>query len=93
MTGSPPPHSALISAIASSSARTAAPGVSRGMPSWGIMSQIAPAPIPRMTRPPDSADSELIVRASAGAGRVGRLVTITAPEIVLVRPSRNPTAE
>jgi hypothetical protein len=75
--------------MASSMARTAAPRSSRGTPSFTIMAQIAPAPIPTTTRSPDSADSEVIVRASTGAGRDGRLVTVTAPAIRPVRPSRN----
>src|SRR5947209_16170192 len=52
-------------------ARTAAPPPSRGMPSLVIMSQIAPAPMPKMTRLPDSADSEVSVRASQVAASRG----------------------
>lgn len=78
--------------IASAIARTAAPPSSRGMPSFTIMSQIAPVPMPRMTRPPDSADSEVSVRASTGAGRLGRLVTVTMPVMRSVWPSRNPVS-
>ena len=44
------------------------------------------------TRPPDSADSEVMVRASTGAGRLARFVTLTMPAIRVVRPSRNPSA-
>ena len=73
-------------------ARTAAPPSRRGTPSFTIMSQIAPAPMPRMTRPPDSADSEVSVRASTGAGRLGRLVTVTMPVMRSVWPSRNPVS-
>ena len=65
------------------------------MPSFTIMSQIAPAPMPRMTRPPDSADSADSadsVRARTGAGRLGRLVTVTMPVMRSVRPSRNPVS-
>ena len=78
--------------IASSMARTAAPGSRRGTPSLVIMSHSAPAPSPSTTRPPDSADSEVMVRASTGAGRLARLVTLTMPAIRVVRPSRNPSA-
>ena len=74
-----PPDSARTSVIASAMARTAAPPSSRGTPSFTIMSQIAPATPPRMTRPPDSADSEVSVRASTGAGRLGRSVMVTMP--------------
>ena len=73
-------------------ARTAAPPSRRGTPSLVIMSQIAPAPMPRMTRPPDSADSAVSVRASTGAGRLGRLVTVTMPVMRSVWPSRNPVS-
>ena len=56
------------------------------------MSQIAPAPMPSRSRPPDSVDSDVIVRASTGAGRLGRLVTVTMPAIRSVRPRRNETS-
>jgi len=70
-------------------ARTADPPSSRGTPSFSIMSQIAPAPMPSRIRPPDSVDSDVIVRASTGAGRLGRLVTVTRPAIRSVWPRRN----
>jgi hypothetical protein len=45
-----------------------------------------------MTRPPDRADSEVSVRASTGAGRLGRLVMVTMPVMRSVWPSRNPVS-
>ncbi len=48
--------------------------------------------MPSTTRPPDSADSEVTARASIGAGRLGRLVTLAKPLIRPVRPSRKPSA-
>jgi hypothetical protein len=46
--------------------------------------------LPGMTRPPDSADSEVSVRARTGAGRLGRLVVVTMPVMRTPWPSRNP---
>ena len=40
----------------------------------------------------DSADREVSVRASTGAGRLGRLVTATMPVMRSVWPSRNPVS-
>jgi hypothetical protein len=44
-------------------------------------------------RPSVSADREVIVRASMGACRLGKLVTSTIPEIRAVPPSAIPTIE
>lgn len=53
------------------------------------MSHSAPAPIPGMTRRPDSADSDVIVRARTAAGRHAKLVTVTMPVIRSVWPRTN----
>jgi hypothetical protein len=45
-----------------------------------------------MNLPPDNADSEDAVRASTGAGRNGRLVTLTKADSRSVRPRRKPIA-
>ena len=51
-----------------------------------------PEPMPNTTRPPESAESEVMVWASIGAGRLGRLVTPTDPWMRVVAPSTNPKA-
>jgi hypothetical protein len=56
----------------------------RGAPSLATSSNSPPAPMPSTTRPPDSADRAVTVRASMGAGRLGRLVTLTAPVMLRV---------
>ena len=78
--------------IASSSARTRAPGDRRGTPRATIFSHIPPAPMPSTTRPPEIVDNPVTVRARTGAGRLSRLVMITAPVMLLVAPSTNPSA-
>jgi hypothetical protein len=42
-------------------------------------------------RPAESAESDVTIRASIGAGRVGRLVTLAKPEMRCVRLRMNPT--
>jgi hypothetical protein len=54
----------LIKTIAFSAAST---GEHRGTPMSEIRSHLPPAPMPSATRPPDSAASEVTVRASIGA--------------------------
>jgi hypothetical protein len=92
VTGGPPPDSFLTRTIASSKASTASPGESFGTPMSEIRSHSPPAPMPRMTRPPDSADSDVTVRASMGAGRVGRFETLAKPVMRSVRPRMKPIA-
>ena len=48
--------------------------------------------MPSTMRPPESADSDVTVRANMAAGRVGRLVTLARPAMCCVRPSMNPMA-
>ena len=79
--------------MASSMALTDSPGVSRGTPSLTIESHMPPAPMPSTTRPPERADSEVMAWASTGAGRLGRLVTVTAPWMRDVAPSRKARPE
>ena len=67
-------------------------GDRRGTPRAAISSHIPPAPIPRTTRPPEIVDSPVTVRARMGAGRLSRLVMITAPVMLLVAPRTNPNA-
>src|ERR1700760_1345704 len=76
--------------MASSKASTASPGDSGFTPRSAILSQRPPAPAPSTKRPLDSADNEVTVRASTGAGRAGRLVTLASPASRRVAPSTNP---
>ena len=55
-----------------------------------IRSHSPPAPMPSTTRPPESADSDVTVRASMGAGRVGRLVTLAKPAMLPGAPEDEP---
>lgn len=77
--------------IASSNARIAAPGPSCGAPSLAISSPRPPAPIPSTIRPPDRSDNDVIARAGMGAGRLGRLVTLTSPVMLAVLPRATAT--
>ena len=83
----PPAQKALSSATASASASTASPGVRRGPPAATITSQNAPAPSPN-ARPPVTRSRVAAAIASTTGGRSGRLATLGASLIVLVRAPR-----
>jgi hypothetical protein len=67
-----------MTSIASLSASTDCPGLSRRVPMASIPSQNAPAPRPRSTRPPESRSRLAAARATTAGGRSGRLSTLGA---------------
>ena len=76
-----------ITAMPSSSARNASPGLRRGPPVASMASQKAPAPSPSSTRPRLSTSRLATVFASTNGGRSGRLVTLAVTRSVEVRAS------
>ena len=75
---------ARITSIASASASTAWPAVSRGPPTAAIASGNAPAPSPSSTRPPLRMSRLATLRASTTGGRSGRFATFGATRTFVV---------